>query len=225
MIEILGLKVIEKAKIKYFRNHLLNWFDLNKRDFPWRRIDISNYEIILSEILLQRTKAETVSKYYHSFFKEYPDWQTLSTATFEDLRNILKPLGLYNHRAKRIMNIVDEYKLKHGVLPKNKNELNDSNLSTLYISNAYELFILNKRAPLLDVNMARLLSRFFELKVIKDIRNDKEIYNLSKKVINVKRCKELNWAILDFAALICKSKKPKCQSCILKSRCIFVKEN
>lgn len=215
--------MIEETKIRYFRTHLLKWFDKNKRNFPWRKENISNYEIILSEILLQRTKAETVANYYEIFFKKYPNWEELSNATLDELKNILKPLGLYNHRAKRIMNIIDEYKLKHGSLPKNKNELNDSNLSTLYISNAYELFVLNNRAPLLDVNMARLVSRFFEPKVIKDVRNDKEIYKLSKQITNVKRCKELNWAILDFAAIICKAKKPECEMCILKSRCIFVR--
>ncbi len=217
--------MIEQNKIRYFRTHLLKWFDNNRRDFPWRKENISNYEIILSEILLQRTKAETVANYYETFFNKYPNWKKLSNATLDDLKSILKPLGLYNHRAKRIMNIVDEYKLKCGSLPKNKHELNDSNLSTLYISNAYELFILNKRAPLLDVNMARLVSRFFEPKEIKDVRNDKEIYILSKQITNVKRCKELNWAILDFAAIICKAKKPDCKMCILKSRCIFVREN
>jgi len=217
--------VIEQSKIKYFRTNLLSWFDENKRSFPWRRKDISNYEIIISEILLQRTKAETVAKYYSTFFNKYPNWLKLSNANYDDLKIILKPLGLYNHRAIRIMKIIEEYKLKNGVLPKNRNELNDSNLSTLYISNAYELFILNNRAPLLDVNMARLISRYFEPKEIKDVRNDKELFKLSKQVTNVKRCKELNWAILDFAALICKAKKPSCQTCILKSRCIFVKEN
>ena len=56
-----------KNEIKFFRNELLSWFESNKRDFPWRKDGISNYEIILSEILLQRTKAETVSNYYNYF--------------------------------------------------------------------------------------------------------------------------------------------------------------
>ncbi len=189
-----------KNEIKLFRNELLDWFESNKRDFPWRKEGISNYELILSEILLQRTKAETVSSYYNTFFSKYPNWERLIEASIEDLENILKPLGLYKHRAKRIYKIIEEYKEKNGILPQNKNELRESSLSTLYISNAYELFILNHRAALLDVNMSRVLSRFFYPQEFKDVRNDKVIQELANNVINVKSCKELNWAILDYAS-------------------------
>lgn len=213
-----------KNNIKFFRKQLLDWFKSNRRVFPWREEGLTNYEIIISEILLQRTKAETVAKYYHEFLEKYPDWQNLTKATIEDLENILRPLGLYKHRAKRLSKISNEYIQKNGLLPRNKNELQESSLSTLYISNAYELFILNKRAPLLDVNMARVLSRYFNPKEFKDVRNDKELQALSKIVVNVKNCKELNWSILDFAALICKSRKPSCSSCPLSIKCEYNKQ-
>jgi A/G-specific adenine glycosylase len=51
----------EKNKIKYFRKILIEWYDSNKRDFPWRKDGISNYELIFSEILLQRTKNKIVA--------------------------------------------------------------------------------------------------------------------------------------------------------------------
>lgn len=199
----------------------MEWFASNKREFPWRKNEISNYELILSEILLQRTKAETVAKYYKTFFNKYPNWEKLSNATINDLESILKPLGLYKHRAGRLNKIIQEYIERNGVLPKNKNELQDSNLSTLYMSNAYELFILNHRAALLDVNMSRVLSRYFYPKEFKDVRNDKLIQELAHNVFNVKSCKELNWAILDYAASICKATNPKCSDCKLKSKCKF----
>jgi len=210
-----------KNDITYFRKALLEWFSLNSRDFPWRNESITNYELILSEILLQRTKAETVSKYYQTFFLKYPDWNELSKATIPELEEILKPLGLYKHRAKRIYRIIKEYIGRKGILPQNKHELHESSLATLYISNAYELFILNHRAALLDVNMSRLLSRVFYPKELKDVRNDKLIQDLAHNVINVKKCKELNWAILDYSALICKGQKPKCTGCKLSSRCCY----
>ena len=82
-----------KNDIKFFRKQLLDWFKFNKREFPWRNERLSNYEIIISEILLQRTRAETVARYYHVFLGKYPNWKTLIKATIEDLENILKPLG------------------------------------------------------------------------------------------------------------------------------------
>jgi DNA (cytosine-5)-methyltransferase 1 len=210
-----------KNKIKFFRRILLEWFATNGRNFQWRNETISNYQLIFSEILLQRTKAETVSKYYETFFSKYPDWHELANATIEDLEEILRPLGLFKHRAARISKIINEYTTRNGILPQNKNELQESSLSTLYISNAYELFVLNHRAALLDVNMSRLLSRFFNPKEFKDVRNDKLVQHLAYNVINVKKCKELNWAILDYAALICKSNNPKCLDCILSSKCLY----
>jgi DNA (cytosine-5)-methyltransferase 1 len=208
-------------EIKHFRKILLAWFETNKREFPWRKEEISNFERIFSEILLQRTKAETVSKYYDTFFAKYPDWNSLLTTTDFDLEMMLKPLGLHTQRAGRIRKIIDEYKLKGGYLPRNKNELMESSMASLYLSGAYELFILNNRAALLDVNMSRVLRRFFFPKEFKDVRNDKIVQELSQEVINVKACKELNWAILDFAALVCKAQNPKCFDCPLNSKCCY----
>jgi A/G-specific adenine glycosylase len=208
-----------KGDIPFFRKTLLNWFSNNKRDFPWRKEGVSGYELILSEILLQKTKASTVANYYSTFFNKYPDWEHLIEAATEDLETILKPLGLYKHRAIRILKIINEYKEKNGNLPKNVNELQDSNFSSLYISHAYEIFILKSRAALLDVNMNRVLSRYFDPRELKDVRNDKPMQELAQQVVNIASCKELNWAILDYAAMICTSRKPKCPECKLNARC------
>ncbi|HHU27255.1 MAG TPA: hypothetical protein GXZ56_11655, partial [Bacteroidales bacterium] len=75
----------------------------------------------------------------------------------------------------------------------------------------------------LDVNMSRLLKRYFIPGEMQDVRNDKEIQELAKKVTNVKACKELNWSILDFSALVCKVRKPLCEECVLRSKCSFRK--
>ena len=211
----------DKNDIKFFRKVLLEWFDSNKRDFPWRKEGISNFELIFSEILLQRTKAETVAKYYSTFFEKFPNWEKLILASDEDIEDIIKPLGLHTQRTKRIRKIIDEYKLKNGILPRNKNELQESSLASLYLSNAYELFVLKKKAALLDVNMSRILSRFFFFKDFEDVRNDKLIQDLAHNVIDIKNCKELNWAILDFCALVCKAQKPKCNECKLCCNCCF----
>ncbi len=197
---------------------------MHGRSFPWREEGFSNYKTIITEILLQRTRAETVAAYLPVFFNKYPDWDALAETTREDLEIILKPLGLYRHRAARMMKIIEEYRERKGHLPRNKNELQESNLSSLYIANAYELFVLNKRAPLLDVNMARVLARYFGFPLAKDVRHDKVLQKLSRKVINVKKCTILNWAFLDFAALVCKSARPMCENCPLRKKCTYFQE-
>lgn len=210
-----------KKKIPFFRQELLSWFQVNGREFPWRNEAVTSYELILSEILLQKTKAESVAKYYNTFFKQFPTWESLSHASIDELAELLKPLGLYNHRAKRIYKIAQEYKSNSGVLPQSTTSLQESNLSTVYISNAYKLFLLNKRAALIDVNMSRVLRRYFLNREFKDIRNDKIVQELAHEVVNVKDCKELNWAILDYGALVCKASKPLCNKCNLNLNCDY----
>lgn len=214
----------KKSHLNYFRKALLSWFEVNQRKFPWRNPEATKYEIIFSEILLQRTKAETVARFYDKFFEKYPGWAALMSATEEDLRELLQPLGLSNHRAKRIIRIADEYKRRNGILPKNVNELQESEMASLYLSNAYELFVLKRRAALIDVNMARLLGRFFAPEGSGDLRINKPVQELAYIVTNVKSCKELNWAILDFAAKVCRTRNPRCVECVLKKRCSYYKQ-
>jgi A/G-specific adenine glycosylase len=204
---------------------MLDWFEDHQRDFPWRREGASNYEVLISEVLLQRTKAETVAKYYDVFFSRYPGWDSLAAASLQELEEMLKPLGLYKHRAKRLKKITEEYVQKQGDLPKNKDELQESNLSSLYLANAFALFVLKKRAPLLDVNLARVLSRFFSPREYKDVRHDKPMQELARQVVQVKNPIRLNWAIIDFAALVCKSKNPRCGACMLNRRCAYYAGN
>ncbi len=215
--------MIERNSINYFRKKLLIWFNSNQRDFLWRNDNATSYQIIISEILLQKTKAETVASFLPSFLERYPTWELLNRSSPKELEDILKPIGLYRQRAKRIHNIVRDIKARNYELPRSMIELESSNLSSLYISRAFELFVLKRRAALLDVNMARLMSRYFNLETLKDLRRDTKLQLLSKQVVNVKKCKELNWAILDFSALICMLKKPKCSSCILKLKCKYYK--
>lgn len=212
---------MDKHKVAFFRKSLLNWYDVHQRDFPWRKEGATHFELIFSEVLLQRTRAETVAKYYSRFFNRFPDWEHLVQATDEELQEILKPLGLYKHRTARIRRMIEEYMQRSGILPKNKDELNESSFASLYLSNAYELFVLKKRAPLLDVNMSRVLRRFFWPKKFRDVRLDKEVQELSRNVLNVRDCKELNWAILDFSAAVCKASMPRCSECVLQSKCSY----
>lgn len=217
--------MLEARDLAYFRKNLLGWYEVNKRNFPWREEGVSNYELILSEVLLQRTKAETVARYYNTLFNRYPTWDSLADASIEQLEELLKPLGLFRHRAKRIHKIAQGYIEKNGKLPRNSNELRESSLSSLYITGAYEIFVLKKRSALLDVNMARVIARVFNHGQTKDIRNDKQLQELAKEVTNTRFCKELNWAILDFASMTCKSSKPSCQDCPLKNKCNFWLDN
>ena len=207
--------------IALFQNKMLEWFQHNRRDFPWRRVDASNYELIISEVLLQRTRAENVANFYPTFMAKYPDWETLGAATEEDLIAILKFIGLQNQKGKQLYALAQQLKERKGIFPTEKNVVMEMPLMGMYTANAFELLILKTPSPLLDVNMSRLLGRIFDKKGKASLRDDRVLQELSALVVEHAKSKEINWAILDYAALICKARKPKCHDCIFREDCIY----
>lgn len=218
------MAIVSAKNISKFQHALLTWYDTDGRHFPWRNKRLTQYQIIIAETLLQRTKAETVSKFYSQFIKDFPTWTSLANTNTSTIEQYLKPIGLYKQRAKRLKNLALEMVKRKGKLPRDRTELESIPFMGQYIANAVELIIYKQPSPLIDVNMARLLERYFGKRKMADIRYDTYLQKLSYKVVNHSRAKEINWAILDFAALICKSQKPICKSCQLNANCSYFKE-
>lgn len=212
---------ITDKKVKFVQKKLLKWFKANGRDFLWRNEAASNYVKIISEVLLQRTKAETVNKFLPKFLDSYPDWTSLGNANEAELIKILHPLGLSNQRGKRLFKPTQELKSKNWEFPKERLLVEEMPMMGQYITNAYELFILKNKAPLLDVNMARVLERVFGNRKLADIRYDPFLQLVAKKIANHPNPIEMNWAILDLGSKVCTSKKPECKICPLNKHCSF----
>ena len=213
---------IYESDIEFFQDKLLAWYQANGRTFLWRNKSASNYELIISEVFLQRTKVETVSHFLPNFLNHYPSWKQLGDATEFELQEIIRPLGLYKQRGSRLYKLAQELKKRKGRFPRERNQVTEIPMMGQYITNAYELYVLKKRSPLLDVNMARLLERFFGKRKMADIRNDPYLQTLAYRVVNIEQSKELNWAILDYASLVCRKQKPNCSNCLIATKCRFV---
>ncbi len=199
----------------------MDWYTKNGRRFPWRKKNLTNYQIIIAEILLQRTKAETVAGFYCNFIRTFPSWASLAKTKIKKLEQLLKPVGLYKQRAKRLQALAIEMNKRKGKLPRARMELEQLPFIGQYIANAVELLIFQYPSPLIDVNMSRLLERFFGERKMSDIRHDSYLQELSHRVVSHDNSKELNWAILDYAAIICKARKPSCNNCQLVKKCIY----
>jgi A/G-specific adenine glycosylase len=213
-------KVTSKNIIE-LQDKLLQWYSINGRKFPWRNKGLSNYQLVIAETLLQRTKAETVSKFFIKFIKEFPSWQSITNSEQNIIEEYLKPVGLYRQRAKRLKLLASEMVKRNGRLPKDRTELESIPFLGQYIANAIELIIFNKPSPLIDVNMSRVLERYFGERKMADIRYDPYLQKLSYKIVDHPNAKEINWSILDFAALVCKSQKPLCNICPFSLKCTF----
>jgi len=207
--------------IKYFQETILLWYNEYGRHFPWRNKGLTHYQLIIAETLLQRTKAETVSKFYKQFIKDFPNWTSLANADITVIEKYLIPIGLYRQRSKRLKGLALEMVKRKGKLPKDRKDLESITFMGQYIANAVELVIFNEPSPLVDVNMARVLERYFGERKMADIRYDPYLQALSYKVVNHERAKEINWAVLDFAALVCQAHNPKCNNCIFRLKCNY----
>jgi A/G-specific adenine glycosylase len=214
---------IERPRVNSFTSIVLSWYEHHGREFPWRKKSASNYRKIVSEVLLQRTKADVVAKAYHSFFRRFPGWASLSNASIEEIGDQLKPLGLWKRRSETLKNLGVEMDKRHGRFPRGRDEIDDLPGAGQYVANAIELFVLGKPMPLLDVNMARLLERYFGPRQLADIRYDPYLQGLAKEVIESSADPAtMNWAILDFAAIVCSKRKPSCSDCPLKKSCRYL---
>lgn len=217
-------KQSERDIIKTFQERLISWFNLNGRRFPWREHGRSPYEILIAEIMLQKTKAENIVPTYLKFIEKYPDFGVLSNANPNELQQDLKALGLSNVRSKNILKLAQEIK-KIGFIPNEREKLLSLPGIGPYIANAFLLAAHNQRLPVVDTNVRRLYERVFSLKSKKDPRRDKEIWTFAEKVLPENNYKEFTWALMDFCASVCKAKNPLCGSCPIRIICEYGKKS
>lgn len=204
------------------RGLLLQWWGKNKRAFPWRRKK-DPYAILISEMLLRKTTSKQVEKMFVDFIKKYPNPKVLSEADENELIKLLKPLGMEYHRAKLFVRfgrtIVENF---GGRIPFSKNELLKLPGVGLYATNAVLSFSFNRNVPMVDTNFIRIIERVFDFKSSKSrARNDNRIWEYAQDLIPEGKSREFNLAILDFAALICIARIPKCSICPIINICDF----
>ncbi len=213
---------ISQRKIRTFQEKILNWFRDFGRHYPWRNKSISNYQKVIAEVLLQRTQADTVARFYVQFIVDYPNWKSLADADVKDIERYLMPIGLYRQRSVRLQNLAREMVKRNGRLPQERTDLESIPFMGQYIANSVELVVFNQPSPLLDVNMARVLERYFGPRILASIQHDPYLQKLSYRVVNIKETKMINWAILDFGALVCKAHLPLCRICPLNTGCKYL---
>lgn len=213
-------EVDEKEK-EIFVATLLQWFKVNSRDFPWRS-ECDPFKVLVSEILLQKTRAENVVPIYNTFIKKYPTIQSLHTASYEDIKNIIKLLGLSSQRAEKFRLLgevlVDKYS---GEIPLNRKDLLELPGVGLYIGNAVACFAFGAELPLLDTNIGRIIERVFSIKVSGEERKKIKVWNAIADFVPAGKAREFNYSLIDFGAIVCTARNPKHDQCPLAKICDY----
>ena len=198
---------------------MLDWYSEHRRDVPWRSKGATPYEQVISEVFLQQTPAERVAAFLPAFVRRFPTWDALAGASETDLQGVLRPLGLWRRRAVALRSLAHAMSARGGVFPGTREEIEQLPAVGQYVASAVLLFYHQEPEPLLDVNMARVLERFFGARMLRDIRHDPYLQALARAIVGTQEAVSLNWAILDFAAAVCRARVPDCAFCPLRLQC------
>jgi len=215
----------QRETLLEFRRRLLAWYADNGRNLPWRRSSASKYKLVISELLLQRTRAETVANFFDTFISQYPSWRKLAEAKEPEIGQVIRPIGLWKRRAPTLKRLATVMAKRNGRFPRTRAEVEALPGVGQYIANAILLLCHGEAQPLLDANMARVLERVFGPKKLADIRYDPYLQGLAFEIVQFEKAKELNWAILDLAASKCLQRKPRCTTCTLERVCLKARKD
>ena len=207
---------------KEFAENLLEWWQNNKRDFPWRKTTDA-YKILIAEVLLRKTTAKQVDQLYTMFLSKYPNPHALSETSIEDIESTIKPLGMQHKRAMLLKSLGSDLFNKYsGKIPASKKELMVLPGVGLYVANAVLCFAYGKDVPIVDTNVIRVFQRVFNFQSKKRRpKDDLELWNFVSSCIPSRRAKEFNLAILDHAHSICVPRNPHCPICPLNAICKY----
>ena len=202
-----------------FRRKLLRWYDRNGRNLPWR--DTRNpYHILVSEVMLQQTQVDRVLPKYEEWIEKYPSFGALAATPEDEAVKTWYPLG-YNIRPRRLHAIAREAVANYGgELPADQATLLSFKGIGPYTAGAVLSFAFEQRSAILDTNVARVLFRIFVG------RGDpathlmkKHLWKLADITMPYRRVFDFNQGIMDFGAMVCVARTPRCAECVMSSMC------
>jgi len=208
-----------------FSSTLISWFNQNKRDLPWRNTK-NPYLIWLSEIILQQTRVDQGTEYYHKFAKQFPTIKKLAASSEEEILKNWQGLGYYS-RARNMHFSARLISEKHnGIFPDTYSDIRALKGVGDYTAAAIASFAFDQCYPVVDGNVYRFLSRYFGIKTpIDSSEGKKEFLQTAETLIDKKRPGLFNQAIMEFGALQCVPKNPSCDLCPFKLSCSALENN
>lgn len=207
------------SHISYFWTSILYWYGLNKRVFPWRKTK-DPYNILLAEVLLQKTNVRKVEDVYGQLLDKYPSPWELKRADLDEIRQIILPIGLI-YRAERLIKTAELLCVKHGgTVPNESAALLSLPGVGDYIADAVLCYAYNRPTVPIDTNVIRLFTRYFGLISLKSrARSDKKVAKKIGDSFVFYSTRTANLAVLDFASTVCMARSYRCYDCILRCRC------
>jgi A/G-specific adenine glycosylase len=204
-----------------FHGRLIEWFDREGRDYPWRRT-ADPYAILVSEIMLQQTQIATVlgKGYYSRWLERFPDIASLAAAPEADLLKAWEGLGYYN-RARNLQRAAQAIIVRHsGQFPDSLEEILALPGIGRYTAGAVLSFAWDRPAPIVDGNVARVFSRIFDHQEPIDSPAAKDkLWQWAERLLPATRAKAYNSALMELGQTHCAKAAPACEKCPVAACC------
>ena len=209
-------------KIRSLRSRLLQWYERNRRDLPWRR-STDPYAIWVSEIMLQQTRVAVVVERYQAFLARFPTLVSLALAPEQEVLALWSGLGYY--RRARMLHKAAEFVASNlgGNLPSRAEQLRLLPGIGAYTAAAVASIASNEPLAVVDGNVERVLCRVagWEAGSRKGggavLR--RKIEDLAGRLLDPSRPGDFNQAIMELGATVCTPRNPQCLVCPLHADC------
>ncbi|TFF40407.1 A/G-specific adenine glycosylase [Mucilaginibacter psychrotolerans] len=204
---------------------LIDWYQQNKRDLPWRNTTDA-YLIWLSEIILQQTRVEQGMPYYYRFAEKYPTVSHFAKAPEDDILKLWQGLGYYSRGRNMLKTAQLVQQQYNGVFPTTYQELIKLKGIGEYTAAAISSFSANEPRAVVDGNVYRVLARFFGIdEPINSPKGKKLFQQLADEALNRQHPALHNQAMMEFGAMLCKPRNPACGICPVRLGCVAFASN
>ncbi len=204
---------------------LLDWYDRNRRQLPWRQ-DRDPYRVWVSEIMLQQTRVEAVIPYYNKFLQRFPRLHDLAAAPEEEVLSYWQGLGYYS-RARNLQQGVREVVARYdGQVPDSPQDVRSLPGVGNYTAGAILSIAHNKPEPAVDGNVLRVISRLQRIEEpVEQSRTRKQIEQIVRDMMEqTDRYGDFTQALMELGALVCTPRSPRCGACPWQTGCIAARD-
>lgn len=209
---------------KEFTALLINWYEQNARNLPWRGHS-DPYAIWVSEIMLQQTRVDTVIPYFNRWMERFPTVESLATAPEDTVLKAWEGLGYYSrarsmHKTARLL--TRDYA---GRLPADFEVLTSLPGIGPYTAAAIASIAFGIDRAVVDGNVKRVLARLLPYtEPVNTPAAEKELRVIAQKMLPEGRAGDYNQAMMELGALICLPRNPNCTKCPVSSLCAAFKD-
>jgi A/G-specific adenine glycosylase len=208
---------------KAFSRRLRAWYARERRDLPWRETR-DPYRILVSELMLQQTQVSRVLDYYDRFLTRFPTLGDVARARPGQVREAWRGLGYYA-RARNLHRLARTVAPPNGsgVMPEEPGQLRELPGIGAYTAGAVASFAYERRAALVDTNVARVLRRVFVPRVPhKTGKGQRVLWSIAAAILP--RTGKATWthnqALMELGALVCTARVMRCDACPVRRFCL-----